>query len=122
MSWSFSNDKPIFQQIVDIIILDIISGKYALGERLPAVRDLAVVAGVNPNTMQRAFAEIESRGIIYTKRGDGRFVTEESGKIAELKNAYAKENTFGFINSLRSLNLSDEEIIKAVQSALNGGN
>ena len=56
MSWSFSNDKPIFQQLVDIITLKIISGEYPTGGKLDAVRELAVTAGVNPNTMQRALA------------------------------------------------------------------
>ena len=71
MAWSFSTDRPIFQQIADIIVLKIISGEYPPGYRLNAVRDLALEAGVNPNTMQRALTTAEDGGIIYVRRGEG---------------------------------------------------
>ena len=120
MSWSFSNDKPIFQQLVDIITLKIISGEYPTGSKLDAVRELAVTAGVNPNTMQRALAEIESTGLIFTKRGDGRYVTEEKDKINAVKNAYASGKVRAFIESVKALGLDDEEIINAVNKELRG--
>ena len=123
MSWSFSNDRPIFQQLVDIIILKILSGEYQPGFKLDAVRDLAVTAGVNPNTMQRALSKIENTGIIYTKRGDGRYVTEDTGKIAEVRNSYVAEKTRGFVESVKALGLTVNEISEAVKNVLNeGGN
>lgn len=118
MSWSFSNDKPIFQQLVDIITLKIISGEYPAGNKLEAVRELAVVAGVNPNTMQRALTQIESTGLIFTKRGDGRYVTEDEEKITEAKTDYASGKVRLFIESLKALGLNDEEILKAVNNEL----
>lgn len=118
MSWSFTNDKPIFQQLVDIITLKIVSGEYPAGSKLDAVRELAVTAGVNPNTMQRALAEIESTGLIFTKRGDGRYVTEDRDKITAVKNAYASGKVRLFIESVKALGLDDEEIIKAVNNEL----
>lgn len=118
MSWYFSNDKPIFQQLVDIITTDIISGKYKLGAKLDSVRDLAVEAGVNPNTMQRALAEIEETGIIYTKRGDGRYVTEDYSKIAGIKEKYVNGYTEKYIESLNKLGLQNEEIAAAVRKLL----
>lgn len=121
MSWSFSNDKPIFQQLKDIIILEIISGRYKPGDRLEAVRDLAVTAGVNPNTMQRALAEIESTGIIYTKRGDGRYVTENTEIISEIRKTYVTGKTRDFIKRLKTLGLNEKEIIHAVEDALEQG-
>lgn len=121
MSWSFSNDKPIFQQLKDIIILEIISGRYKPGDRLEAVRDLAVTAGVNPNTMQRALAEIESTGIIYTKRGDGRYVTENTEIISEIRKTYVTGKTRDFIKRLKTLGLNEKEIIQAVEDALEQG-
>ncbi len=119
MSWSFSNDRPIFQQIVDIIVLDIISGKYPIGSKIETVRELAVAAGVNPNTMQRALSEIENIGIIYTKRGDGRYVTEDIDKINSVKNAYLTEKTRAFIKSVEPLGLTKQEIISAVNEEVN---
>lgn len=118
MSWSFTNDKPIFQQLVDIITLKIISGEYPNGSKLDAVRELAVTAGVNPNTMQRALAEIENTGLIFTKRGDGRYVTEDGERINSAKDAYVTERVRLFIESVKALGLDDEEVLNAVNNEL----
>lgn len=121
MSWSFSADKPIFQQLVDIITLDIVSGRYAPGERLAPVRELAVTAGVNPNTMQRALAQIEETGLIFTKRGEGRFVGTDLAAIAQARETYVRQSAEAFIASLQSLGLSPEEIVSAVKKYLADG-
>lgn len=121
MSWSFSNDKPIFQQLEDRIVLEIISGRYMPGSKLEPVRELALTAGVNPNTMQRALADIENTGIIYTKRGDGRYVTENSQKIDEIRNRYVLKKTGDFIASVKALGLDEDGIVKAVREALEQG-
>lgn len=118
MSWSFSNDKPIFQQLVDIITLKIVSGEYPAGSKLEAVRELAVVAGVNPNTMQRALAEVEGTGLIFTKRGDGRYVTEDEEQITAAKTDYASGKVRLFIESVKALGIDDEEILNAVNNEL----
>lgn len=121
MAWNFSNDKPIFQQLVDIITLEIICGNYPPGQKLEAVREFAVTAGVNPNTMQRALAETENTGIIITKRGDGRYVTEDTDKIAAIRAEYVEKKAEIFINSLKSLGLNDDEITNAVKTVLKQG-
>lgn len=118
MAWNFTGDRPIFQQLVDIIILEIISGRYKSGEKLDTVRDFAVSAGVNPNTMQRALTEIENTGIIYTRRGDGRYVVEDTGIIDSIRNGYVSDKVKEFTVSLKKLGLTDEEILKAVKQTL----
>ena len=118
MAWSFTNDKPIFQQLVDIITMDIISGKIKSGEKLKAVRELAIEAGVNPNTMQRALATVEESGIIFTKRGDGRYVSEDPDVILKLRNKYVEDKIDLFLESLKSLGLSDREIFDAVKQII----
>ncbi len=115
MSWSFSNDKPIFQQLKDIIVLKIIKGEYPPGAKLEGVRELAVNAGVNPNTMQRALSDVEETGIIYTMRGDGRYVTDDKEKINEVRSAYVAEKIDGFLNSVGELGLDKKEILDAIQ-------
>lgn len=115
MSWSFSNDKPIFQQLKDIIVLKIIKGEYPPGVKLEGVRELAVNAGVNPNTMQRALSDVEEIGIIYTMRGDGRYVTDDKEKINEVRSAYVAEKIDGFLNSVGELGLDKKEILDAIQ-------
>lgn len=118
ISWNFSGDKPIFQQLADLITLEIISGNYSPGSKLEGVRELALNAGVNPNTMQRALSEIEATGAVYTKRGDGRYVTEDARKIAELKEKYLKKNAEIFASSVKKLNLGRDEILGAVALAI----
>lgn len=115
MSWSFSNDKPIFQQLKDIIVLKIIKGEYPPGAKLEGVRELAVNAGVNPNTMQRALSDVEETGIIYTMRGDGRYVTDDTEKINKVRSAYVAEKIDGFLNSVGELGLDKKEILDAIQ-------
>ncbi len=121
MSWSFSNDKPIFQQLEERIVLEIISGRYEPGSKLEPVRELAMTAGVNPNTMQRALADIENTGIIYTKRGDGRYITENTEIINEIRNRYVLKKTEDFIASVKALGLDEDGIVKAVREALEQG-
>ncbi len=81
MPWNLNSDRPIFMQIIEIIQLDIISGRYAPGEKLPSVRDLASEAAVNPNTMQKALSELERSGLVYSQRTSGRFITEDTKMI-----------------------------------------
>ena len=77
MRWEFSNDAPIYTQLIQQIKVGIVAGVFPPGERLPSVRELATEAGVNPNTMQRALAELERDGLVYSQRTAGRFVTED---------------------------------------------
>ena len=81
MAWELDADRPIYAQLVERIQKEIVSGKYQPGEKLPSVRDLAAVAAVNPNTMQKAFAELERSGLIVTQRTNGRTVTEDTELI-----------------------------------------
>ena len=77
MAWNLDSDRPIYAQLLERIELQIVSGTYGPGDKLPSVRELAAEASVNPNTMQKAFAELERSGLIVTKRTSGRFVTED---------------------------------------------
>ena len=76
MSWTFKEDRPIYSQLVEHIKLGIVSGEWSPGSKLPSVRDLAEEAGVNPNTMQRALADLEREGLVHSKRTSGRYITE----------------------------------------------
>ena len=85
MPWNLNSSRPIFIQLIEIIQIDIISGKYAPGGKLPSVRDLAAEAAVNPNTMQKALSELERSGLVFSQRTSGRFITEDTKMIEELK-------------------------------------
>ena len=86
MAWNLDADKPIYAQLMEIIQMQIISGKYQAGGRLPSVRELAAEASVNPNTMQKALSELERGGLVYSQRTSGRFITEDEELLKELKN------------------------------------
>lgn len=80
LAWQFSNEKPIYVQVSDQIVSNILTGVYKQGEKLPSVREFAGIAAVNPNTVQRALSELESVGLIETQRNTGKFVTQEGGR------------------------------------------
>ncbi len=68
MAWNLQSDRPIYAQLVEQIQRMIVTGVFPAGSRLPSVRELAVEAAVNPNTMQRALARLEEDGLLYTQR------------------------------------------------------
>lgn len=116
MEWQFDNSMPIYAQLVYKIKLAIVSGEYEKGQRLPAVRDMAFDAGVNPNTMQRAFAELERLGLVYTQRSSGRFVTEDVTVINSTKKNLAQEQIHSFMNAMQRIGFTREEIISLIES------
>ena len=118
MKWDFDNDRPIYQQIVEQLEKAVVSGDYKPGEKLPSVRELASAAGVNPNTMQRAMAELESRGLVVTQRTSGRSVTEDGAAIDEKRSGIAEEHTNVYIAAMKTLGYAKEETLKLVRGKL----
>ncbi|MBQ6389939.1 MAG: GntR family transcriptional regulator [Mogibacterium sp.] len=115
MEWNFKNGVPIYSQIIDELTMRIASGAYSPGEKLPSVRDLAMDAGVNPNTMQRALAELERRELVFSERTSGRFVTKEEKVLKGLHEELAKRYFEEFANKLRKIGMTGEEITGAVK-------
>ncbi len=103
MAWDLKSDRPIYAQLVEILQRQIVSGHYSPGERLPSVRELAEEAAVNPNTMQKAFAELERGGLIQTQRTNGRTVTENQELIEELRRKLAKQHVGVFLDKMQAL-------------------
>lgn len=120
MAWNLDSDRPIFLQIVERIQMDIISGKYAPGDKLPSVRDLAGEAAVNPNTMQKAFTELERTGLVYSMRTSGRYITEDTTMIEELKASLAKEKINEFLELMQKLGYKNEEILSLMNQTMKG--
>lgn len=116
MGWEFSSQQPIYQQIVDHILMDIVSGRYECGARMPSVRELSVQAAVNPNTMQRAMAELESRGLVTTSRNSGRFVTEDREVIKMARDEKAIEVARLFLQSMKALGYSQAQALEFLES------
>ena len=114
MEWNFKNGIPIYSQIMDEMTMRIASGAYAPGDKLPSVRDLAMEAGVNPNTMQKAMAELERIGLVYSERTSGRFITKEEKILEELQESLAKKYFDELSEKLRKIGMSDADIKTAV--------
>ena len=114
MKWQFSNDAPIYSQLIEQVKVGIVSGAFPPGERLPSVRDLAVEAGVNPNTMQRALAELERDGLVYSQRTAGRFVTEDTEMIRTAKEELAQRQIKSFLTAMLRLGYEKAEILTLV--------
>lgn len=120
MKWQFSNDAPIYAQLIEQVKVGIVSGAFPPGERLPSVRDLAVEAGVNPNTMQRALTELERDGLVYSQRTAGRFVTEDRDMIKTAKENLAREEVVNFIAAMGRLGYEQEDIVALVRGENKG--
>ena len=115
MAWEFKSDRPIYTQLLEKIQLMIISGKYKPGDKLPSVREFASDAAVNPNTMQRAMAELERIGLVYSNRTSGRMITDDLEKIKEIKKELAKESVNEFMQNMGRLGYSEDDIIELIQ-------
>ena len=115
MEYIFDNERPIYLQLVEILKLEILSGKLKKGERIPSVRELALKMKVNPNTMQRALAELENEKLIYTERTNGKYVTKDEKLIEEIKKILAKEKAKSYIKSMENIGIKSKEAIKYLQ-------
>ena len=118
MAWTLDSGRPIYAQIIERVQLDIITGRYKPGEKLPSVRELASEAAVNPNTMQKALSELEQSGLLYTQRTSGRFITEDTELIHRLKNDLATMQVREFIRKMRQMGLGDNEILQLINTIM----
>ncbi len=116
VNWIFTDDRPIYLQLVEQINLGILSNEFPPGSQVPSVRDLAMDAEVNPNTMQKALVKLEESGLIHSERTSGRFVTEDKVMIDKLRNDLAKEHTRQFLDNIKKLGLTKIEIIAMIEN------
>ncbi len=118
MPWDIKPDRPIYTQLIEQIQLKICSGVYPPGSRLPSVRDLAQEASVNPNTMQRALAKLEEDGLLYTNRTSGRFVTEDTDMIKQVRKRLAEKHVQDFLKKMTELGFDYNEIISIISAMI----
>lgn len=116
MSWNFDEKSPIYIQIAKHIKMKIISQEIKSGDQLPTVRELAEEAGVNPNTMQRAFSELEQEGMVFSKRTSGRFVTEDEKLIKQKRHELATEELQSFVQNMHHIGFDTSDIIAVLES------
>lgn len=118
MAWTLDSSRPIYAQIVERVQLEIISGHYSPGDKLPSVRDLAGNAGVNPNTMQKALSELERSGLVHSLRTSGRFITEDTDMIKKMREDLASIQIKEFLDKMRQMGFNRNETIELMQKIM----
>ena len=120
MQWQLRGDRPIYQQIMEKLTEQIVSGQLSAGDKVPPVRELAAQAGVNPNTMQRALQELERQGLMFSQRTSGRFVTEDREMIEDAKRTLANRHISAFIRQMQALGYTRQEILALLEESEGG--
>lgn len=116
MTVDFSKDKPIYSQLVDRLCGEVIKGELKPGDRLPSVREYALESGVNVNTVQRVYKELEAMEMTDTKRGQGTFITMNEQRIAELRETMKRQLAQSFLASIEAFGFTKEEIIEVLRN------
>ncbi|MUT66092.1 GntR family transcriptional regulator [Paenibacillus sp. NEAU-GSW1] len=115
----FNASKPIYLQLADRIHRQIISGELKAGEKLPSIRDMGMKYNINPNTIQRAYNELEREGVLETKRGQGTFVPERLDRLNQQRDKLKHEQIEQFVHVMREMGFSTAEILSGLTDYLN---
>lgn len=118
MAWHFTSRAPVYLQIVSRIRADILSGVYKADEQIPSVRQLAFEAGVNPNTMQRAFAVLEDEQLFVTRGTIGRFITTDTAALDKAREALRRETVDRLLEEAKSVGLEPDQLVEAIRTRL----
>lgn len=118
MEWKLNDDRPIWVQLTEQLARGILAGVYPPGSRLPSVRQLASEAGVNPNTMQRALAQLEQDGIAKADRTAGRIVTDDTAVLEKARRTEAANKIDVFFDSMDQLGYTKAQSIELLKEEL----
>ncbi|MBA2873751.1 GntR family transcriptional regulator [Thermaerobacillus caldiproteolyticus] len=120
MTEEFDATKPIYMQIMEKVNKKIVRNEWKAGDKLPSVREMAVQTGVNPNTIQRTYSELERMGIVETRRGQGTFVTENEEVIKRLREQLKQEIMSDFVRNMKELGFTIDEIVASLKDFSQG--
>ena len=118
MAWHFTSRAPVYLQIVSRIRADILGGVYKADEQIPPVRQLAFEAGVNPNTMQRAFSVLEEEQLFVTRGTVGRFITTDTAVLERAREALRRETVARLLEEAKAVGLEPDQLIEAIRNRL----
>ena len=116
MAWQFTSRAPVYLQIVSRIRADILSGVYSPDQQIPSVRQLAFEAGVNPNTMQKAFTVLEAERLFVTRGTVGRFITTDTDALNEARQILRRETIARLVEEAGAVGISPEELIEGIRA------
>ena len=118
MTEVFDENKPIYLQIMEIIKKRMISKELLPGAKLPSVREMSKQFEVNPNTVQRAYVEMEREMLVYTKRGQGTFIVDEPEAVLKLRQEMVLDRVTTFVREMEAFGFSHDELLKVIESYL----
>ena len=123
MTMQLDPTRPIYLQLMEEIKRRTVRGEYAPGSQIPSVRDMAKEMEVNPNTIARVYRELEREGFIETRRGQGSFITDDTGRIEKERTALGRAATERFLGDIGELALTGDQvrdILALIEQALVG--
>lgn len=121
MEWNITGGRPVYVQLVEQLELALVNGSFPPGSKIPPVRELAADAGVNPNTMQRALQELESRGLLQAQRTAGRTVTADAEALRMLRHKRASALAEEFLHQMKALGLDRAQTEELLRQTAEGG-
>lgn len=120
MDWTLTGDRAIWLQLKERIAVGIVTGEYPPGSRLPSVRELAMQAGVNPNTMQRALSELEKDELVHTMGTAGRQITADTAKLQKIRLEQAQKVMVTYLEEMQKLGYTSQEASRELEEWING--
>lgn len=120
LEWKFNTETPIYLQIMEQIKTQIAAGNLKPGQKMPAVREIAIEAGVNPNTVQKALAELEREGLLYSERTSGRYVSDVKGRTQSMQEELSKQYMEAFTENMKKLGFTPSEAAKQYSEYVRG--
>lgn len=111
---NFNDKEPIYHQIIEFVKKSVAVGELKAGDKLPSVREMSQALGVNPNTLQRAYGELERLEVTYTKRGMGSYIREDENGVCKLREEMAKEIVNKFLNDMKSIGIDEKGAMKII--------
>ena len=119
---NFNEDRPIFLQLAEIFIQELVSGEIKKSDKLPSVREIAKTYKVNPNTVTRSIDELVGTGLFEVKRGMGTYVIDDEAMIKEKRHSYIKKRVENTLEEFQNLGIDKSEFVKLIMENDNGDN
>lgn len=119
---NFNEDRPIFLQLAEIFIQELVSGEIKKSDKLPSVREIAKTYKVNPNTVTRSIDELVGTGLFEVKRGMGTYVIDDEAMIKEKRRSYIKKRVENTLEEFQNLGIDKNEFVKLIMENDNGDN
>ena len=122
MQLNYNSSKPIYLQMVDEVKRALARGELSPGDKIPSHKEQAQITKVNPNTVQRAYQEMEREGLTETLRGQGTFIRNDPELLQSIRTEMAQAAALQFIDEMRGLGIDPGEIERILRDHLYNGN